>query len=78
MPMQKNYTTENLIRFIYRETSEAESIQLMHAILHDDEMAEEFQQLSKLIESFDEVKMEPSATSLKIVMDHCRSGIHAS
>lgn len=75
--MQKNYTTENLIRFIYRETKEEESLELMHAILHDDNLAEEFQQLSSLVESLDVKKMEPSETSLKIIMDYCRSGIHA-
>jgi len=73
MPMHKNYTPENLLQLIYSETSGQEHCDLLQEILVNNQFSDEYYKLKTVTEMLPAKKLEPSATSLKIIMDYCRS-----
>ena len=78
MPMTHNFTPNDLIRFIYRETSPEEDIDIRQWVLEDESAANLFQQLVESKQSLDIEAMEPSETSINIILEYDRqmSGEH--
>jgi len=62
--MTKTFTQNDLIRFIYDETSHVESTEIQHALLCDYKLQEEYKNLSSTKSMLDEL-MEPSPSSKK-------------
>jgi hypothetical protein len=62
--MTKTFTQNDLIRYIYDETSEMESSEIQHALLCDYQLQEEYKNLSSTKSMLDEL-METSPSSLK-------------
>lgn len=60
--MIKTFTQNDLIRFIYNETSAQESVEIQKALLCDDKLHEEHKQLSSMVAMLDEL-MESRYTS---------------
>jgi len=59
--MTKTFTQNDLIRYIYNETSSLESSEIQHALLCDDSLNEEYKSLSGVVSSLDEL-LEPSTS----------------
>ena len=60
--MTKTFTQNDLIRYIYHETSAKESVEIQKALLCDDKLHEEHKQLSSMVAMLDEL-MESRCTS---------------
>jgi len=62
--MTRTFTQNDLIRYIYDETSHEESIKIQQALLIDGGLHEEFKSLRTTVAMLDEL-IEPSNTSLQ-------------
>ena len=62
--MTKTFTQNDLIRYIYDETSQVESEEIQHALLCDDTLQEEYKSLSSTKSMLDEL-IETSPSSLR-------------
>ncbi|MBL4654647.1 MAG: hypothetical protein JKY33_02330 [Bacteroidia bacterium] len=71
-PMLKSSTQENLIKFIYNETTTAETQSIFSKIEKDEEIFEEYEQLVRLKNSLDKLFVQPSKTSLEIILEKSR------
>jgi len=70
--MLKSSTQENLIKFIYNETTTAETQSIFSKIEKDEEIFEEYEQLVRLKNSLDKLFVQPSKTSLEIILEKSR------
>jgi hypothetical protein len=68
--MPKIYTANDLISFIYNETSTEQSIHVEHLLKHNVKAKEEFDVLKETIDMLDAESLDPHPTSLKIIMEH--------
>lgn len=60
--MTKTFTQNDLIRYIYNETSAQESVEIQQALLCNENLHEEHKQLSSIVAMLDEL-MESRHTS---------------
>ena len=68
--MTQNFTHEDLLRFIYKETSPDEATAVKRAILANTELAAEYQGMLTVKENLDTQFLEPSQTSINIILQH--------
>ena len=71
--MTKTSTQNDLIRFIYDETSKAEAKQLQHELICESELLEEFNQLASTKLILNDLLYEPSKESLNNILDYSKS-----
>jgi len=71
--MDSKITQEDLIRFIYQETSQEENFKILHAMEIDIELREELSLLLSTIEMLNDLKYEPNETILKILNEEASS-----
>ena len=53
--MTKTFTQNDLIRYIYNETSQQESVEIQEALLCNDQLHEEHKQLSSMVLMLDDL-----------------------
>ncbi len=68
--MRKTFTPDDLIRFIYRETSEKEELGIVEQLASDPEFLNEYRQLVKTITALGDSLEEPHPTSVNIVLEY--------
>ena len=68
LPMQKNYSTNDLILYLYNETQLEDNVFIQQSIDHDDETAEEFSQLVGVQQLLDKVTFNPKESSVDAIM----------
>lgn len=63
--MTKTFTQNDLIRYIYNETSPQESVEIQEALLCNEQLHEEHKQLSSVVMMLDELmeSSEPSSVN---------------
>jgi hypothetical protein len=61
--MTKTFTQNDLIRYIYDETSNTESSEIQQALLCDDSLNEEYKSLSGVVSMLDELLETSSSYS---------------
>ncbi|MGK0388567.1 MAG: hypothetical protein ACI94Y_001297 [Maribacter sp.] len=66
--INNNYTTEDLIRFIYKETSAKESIHITEQIGADWKLKEEYQTLKEGYGKLPKVKFSPKKETLRNIL----------
>ena len=71
--MNKNFTQEDLIRFIYQETSKEENIQILSELEQNYELREELSSLLKTLEMLNDLKYNPSDSILNILNEEAGS-----
>jgi hypothetical protein len=69
--MAKIYT-DDLIRFIYNETTTEESNDISVAILSNNHLMAEYESLNETITQLNSISMIPHSTSIKIIMEEAR------
>lgn len=74
--MTHNFTPLDLIRFIYRETTPAEDIHIKQWITEDAAASHLFQKFSETSNSLDTEEMEPSESSVNIILDFSKENAH--
>ena len=71
--MIKTFTLDDLIRFLYHETSEEESREINRALLCDSELQALFNELKTTIKQLDDAQLEPSPSVLLNILSYSRS-----
>ncbi len=66
--MPQSFTPDHLIRFIYKETSAAETIAINHALQQDDALWAAYQSLKQGYNQLPKVKFSPSKKALKNIL----------
>lgn len=66
--MRKIYT-DDLIRFIYHETTAAESNAISLALQSDPQLSAEYTQLAETLGQLDSISLSPDPTSIAIIME---------
>lgn len=70
MLMQQPFTPDHLIRYIYKETSAAETLAIDTMLNRDDELWEEYQELHEGYRQLPKVKFSPSPKSIKNILKY--------
>lgn len=68
--MSEIYTENDLIRYIYRETTAEENIHIQHLIQQNLAAKEAFESLKEMIGTLDSASLDPDPTSIRIIMEH--------
>ena len=70
--MTKTFTQNDLIRFIYHETSEAEEKELNKALICDSELQSQYKELVAVKGQLDVSQLEPSAVAVQNILSYAR------
>ena len=71
--MTKTFTRNDLIRFLYKETSKEEEKKIKKALLIYPELLKEFKSLQKLIRNIEEIRLEPSDETVKKILSYSKN-----
>ena len=71
--MTKTFTQNDLIRYIYHETTEQESIDIEETLLIDNEFFEEYRKLAEVSMELDRVDEKPSEKSIRKILNYSKS-----
>ncbi len=70
--MTKTFTENDLIRYVYGETSAVENIDIESALLCDSKVQEQFVQLIEITKQLDAVDYFPSENSVKNILNKAK------
>jgi hypothetical protein len=70
--MIKTFTQNDLIRFLYHETSEEETKEINKALLCDSELQTQYKELSATRKELDAARLEPSAEVVDNILNYAR------
>lgn len=72
MPMQVNFTKEDLVRLIYRETNASETLTMLDAIDADPVLLTEYERLLESYQQLPKVTFYPSSKTIRDVLDYSK------
>lgn len=72
MPMTKTFTQDDLIRFIYRETTEEEASEINRVLAADPELSRQYRELLLTTKGLERAHLQPSAGAVSRIMDYVR------
>ncbi|MCB0644523.1 MAG: hypothetical protein KDC44_22920 [Phaeodactylibacter sp.] len=68
--MEQNFTQNQLIRFIYKESDAAEMMQIAEALSSDPVLAQEYEELLEAMEQLPQVQFQPSGDSIRTILQY--------
>jgi hypothetical protein len=68
--MSEIYTATDLIRYIYKETTAEENEHIERLLQHNLAAREEYESYKEMTGILENVSLDPSPTSVKIIMEH--------
>ena len=71
--MIKQFTPNDLLRYIYQEMAEVEQELLMQALHSDDELMQEYVALLSTMEQMDQIQVQPSERVVKAIKQKAKS-----
>ena len=71
--MTKTFTQDDLIRYIYRETTTEETIQIRTALTFDESLSKCYHELSKATKLLKRVSFKPSESCLDKILSYSKS-----
>lgn len=71
--MMPNYTTEDLLQYLYKETSQESSAAIEKAIFSDYALTEKFDVLKNYLERLDTIVESPRPQSVMAILDYARA-----
>jgi hypothetical protein len=71
--MTKTFTPDDLLRYLYEDTSVEEKREIEHALRNDSRLQLELDQLRSDIELLDELQLSPSEECISHIMDYARA-----
>ena len=74
--MIKTFTQNDLMRYLYHETTEKEEQEISKALLADNELRELYQSMSAMKAEMDKAQLEPSSSSILNILSYSRSEQH--
>ena len=72
MPMIKTFTQNDLIRFIYHETTSEEEKEINKALLCDSELRQRHAVLLQHMRDLDQAKLEPESRAIENILNYSR------
>ena len=70
--MQENFTTEDLIRFIYHETNASETMAINEAMETNADLYETYENLMDAFQKMPRVQFSPSTKSLDNILNYSK------
>lgn len=70
--MIKTFTQNDLIRFLYHETSEEETKEINKALLCDGELQTQYKELNATRKELDAARLEPSSEVVENILNYAR------
>ncbi|MBX2957576.1 MAG: hypothetical protein KF846_15535 [Cyclobacteriaceae bacterium] len=71
--MIKTFTQDDLIRYLYHETTEKETQEINKALLTDSELQAMYTSMSALKKEMDAAKLEPSSQTVLNILSYSQS-----
>lgn len=71
--MTKTFTENDLLRYVYSETSKIENVEIENALLCDQQLQESYSQLVSILSDLDRCVIEPSDRTIQGILDYSRS-----
>ena len=71
--MKQTFTTDQLIRFLYKETSASESFAIRKALNSSKELMEEFKLLQSANQQLPRVKFSPKRSTMQNILRYSKS-----
>ncbi len=71
--MIKQFTPNDLVRYIYQEMSEGESELLMQALQQDESLMQEYLEMLSTIEKLDQLTLQPSDKVVQAIYKKAKS-----
>jgi len=72
MPMTKTFTQNDLIRFIYRETTEKETLEISRLLSFDPELQLQYRELLLTKNNLDKAQLDPSPAAVENILQYAR------
>jgi hypothetical protein len=72
--MIKTFTQDDLIRFLYHETTEEETREINKALLSDFELRQAYRDLCETKSALDRAQLEPSEETVMKILAAARAG----
>ena len=73
MPMTKTFTQDELIRYIYHDTSDQENKEIENALICDDVILEMYKKLKNTIKQLEKIEKSPSGQIIDKILDYSKS-----
>lgn len=70
--MQENFTIEDLVRFIYHETSASETMAINEALETDSDLYAEYENLMEGFQKMPRVQFSPSNDTLDSILNYSK------
>lgn len=67
--MTKTFTENDLIRFLYNELAKEDREEIERASLTDQQLQEQINNLRKLMDDMDDIKVAPSRKTIRKILD---------
>ncbi len=71
--MKQTFTTDQLIRFMYKETSASESFAIKEALKNSKELMKEFRELQAAHQQLPKVTFSPKRSTLQNILRYSKS-----
>lgn len=71
--MTKTFTHDDLIRFLYRDTTKQENFQLQNALVCDAELLDRYKRLLEIKEDLDQGMIDPPQRVVDAALSYSRS-----
>ena len=70
--MTKTFTQNDLIRYLYHETSETETKEINKSLICDSGLQEQFKELLATKSQLDSARLQPSQDTVRNILDYAR------
>ncbi|MHA7099250.1 hypothetical protein [Roseivirga pacifica] len=71
--MIKTFTQDDLVRYIYKETTTEENSEIEQAMLFDDALAKDYAELSSVVLALDGAQVAPAQNSVDAILSYSKS-----
>ena len=71
--MIKTFTQNDLVRYLYHETTEREEREINKALICDSELQEQYKELIATKNQLDTARLEPTAVAVQNILSYSRS-----
>jgi hypothetical protein len=71
--MSQTFTQDDVLRYIYKETSTEETKEIKQALLIDEHLMDVYHQMSALVLQLDQAMLEPSESCVQNILNHAKS-----
>lgn len=71
--MIKTFTQDDLVRYIYQETTKEENIEIEQAMLFDEALADDYAELCGVVSSLNGIQKEPSQSTIDSILNYSKS-----